>query len=96
MPTATASPEPFATTACPCTFSASTPLRSVGLSGLETFAVAKPPVSPSKIVGVGLNYRAHALEMGKPLPEEPLMFLKPLSALIGPGEPIVRPAGCTP
>jgi 2-keto-4-pentenoate hydratase/2-oxohepta-3-ene-1,7-dioic acid hydratase in catechol pathway len=48
---------------------------------------------PSKIIGVGLNYRAHALEMGKPLPEEPLLFLKPSSALIGPGAPIVRPPG---
>jgi 2-keto-4-pentenoate hydratase/2-oxohepta-3-ene-1,7-dioic acid hydratase in catechol pathway len=49
--------------------------------------------TPSKIVGIGLNYRAHAAEMKKPLPDEPLLFLKPPSALIGPGEPIVRPAG---
>jgi 2-keto-4-pentenoate hydratase/2-oxohepta-3-ene-1,7-dioic acid hydratase in catechol pathway len=48
---------------------------------------------PSKIIGIGVNYRAHALEMGKGLPEEPLMFLKPRSALIAGGEPIVRPAG---
>ena len=48
---------------------------------------------PSKIIGIGVNYRAHAVEMGKGLPEEPLMFLKPRSALIGSGEPIVRPAG---
>jgi 2-keto-4-pentenoate hydratase/2-oxohepta-3-ene-1,7-dioic acid hydratase in catechol pathway len=48
---------------------------------------------PSKIIGIGLNYRAHALEMGKPLPEEPLMFLKPHSAVIAGGEPIERPAG---
>lgn len=48
---------------------------------------------PSKIVGVGLNYRAHAAEMKKQLPEEPLLFLKPPSALIGPGEAIVRPSG---
>ena len=48
---------------------------------------------PTKIVGVGLNYRAHAAEMGKPLPDEPLLFLKPPSALIGPDEPIVRPPG---
>lgn len=48
---------------------------------------------PSKIIGIGLNYRAHALEMGKGLPEEPLMFLKPRSAMIAPGEPIERPAG---
>ena len=48
---------------------------------------------PSKIIGIGLNYRKHAVEMGKALPEEPLMFLKPLSAMIGNGEPIERPAG---
>jgi 2-keto-4-pentenoate hydratase/2-oxohepta-3-ene-1,7-dioic acid hydratase in catechol pathway len=55
--------------------------------------VAGLPVSPSKILGVGLNYRAHAVEMGKKLPEEPLLFMKPPSALIAPGEAIVRPRG---
>jgi 2-keto-4-pentenoate hydratase/2-oxohepta-3-ene-1,7-dioic acid hydratase in catechol pathway len=50
-------------------------------------------VSPTKIVGIGVNYRAHAAEMGKPLPAEPLMFLKPPSAVIGDGDPIQRPAG---
>jgi 2-keto-4-pentenoate hydratase/2-oxohepta-3-ene-1,7-dioic acid hydratase in catechol pathway len=49
--------------------------------------------TPSKIVGIGLNYRAHAAEMKKQLPDEPLLFLKPPSALIGPGQPIVRPSG---
>jgi 2-keto-4-pentenoate hydratase/2-oxohepta-3-ene-1,7-dioic acid hydratase in catechol pathway len=48
---------------------------------------------PSKIIGIGVNYRAHALEMGKGLPEEPLMFLKPRSAMIAAGEAIERPAG---
>jgi 2-keto-4-pentenoate hydratase/2-oxohepta-3-ene-1,7-dioic acid hydratase in catechol pathway len=48
---------------------------------------------PSKIIGIGLNYRAHAIEMGKGLPEEPLMFIKPHSAVIAAGEPIERPAG---
>jgi 2-keto-4-pentenoate hydratase/2-oxohepta-3-ene-1,7-dioic acid hydratase in catechol pathway len=51
------------------------------------------PVRPSKVIGIGLNYRAHAAEMAKKLPEEPLMFLKPPSAVIGPGDPIVRPRG---
>jgi 2-keto-4-pentenoate hydratase/2-oxohepta-3-ene-1,7-dioic acid hydratase in catechol pathway len=50
-------------------------------------------VSPTKIVGIGVNYRAHAVEMGKGLPPEPLMFLKPPSAVIGDGDPIRRPAG---
>jgi len=48
---------------------------------------------PKKIIGIGVNYRAHALEMGKGLPEEPLMFLKPSSALCGDGDPIERPGG---
>jgi 2-keto-4-pentenoate hydratase/2-oxohepta-3-ene-1,7-dioic acid hydratase in catechol pathway len=51
------------------------------------------PTRPGKIIGVGVNYRAHAEEMKKPLPEEPLFFFKPSTALIGPGEPIVRPRG---
>jgi len=49
--------------------------------------------SPSKIVGIGQNYRAHAAEMGKGIPEEPLMFLKAPSALILDGDAIERPAG---
>jgi 2-keto-4-pentenoate hydratase/2-oxohepta-3-ene-1,7-dioic acid hydratase in catechol pathway len=49
--------------------------------------------APSKIVGIGQNYRAHAAEMGKGIPEEPLMFLKPPSSVIGDGVPIERPAG---
>jgi 2-keto-4-pentenoate hydratase/2-oxohepta-3-ene-1,7-dioic acid hydratase in catechol pathway len=59
------------------------------LAGVELLA----PVQPSKIVGIGLNYRAHAAEMGKKLPDEPLMFLKPPSAVLDPGRPIVRPRG---
>ena len=50
------------------------------------------PVQPSKIVAIGLNYKDHAAERGKPLPAEPLIFLKPPSAVIGPGETIRRPA----
>ena len=49
------------------------------------------PVEPSKIVAVGLNYRDHAMERGKPLPEEPLLFIKPSTAVIGPFEAIVYP-----
>ena len=49
------------------------------------------PVRPSKIIGVGRNYRAHAEELGNPMPAEPIIFFKPPSALIGPGETIVLP-----
>ena len=52
-----------------------------------------PPVTPSKIVAVGRNYRDHADERGKPVPEEPLLFLKPPTAIIGPGAAIRRPPG---
>jgi 2-keto-4-pentenoate hydratase/2-oxohepta-3-ene-1,7-dioic acid hydratase in catechol pathway len=48
---------------------------------------------PSKIVCIGLNYAKHAAEFGNPIPKEPLIFLKPPSALIGPDEPIVMPKG---
>jgi len=50
------------------------------------------PVSPSKIVCVGLNFKDHAAEQKKALPEEPLIFIKPSTAVIGPGEPIEVPA----
>jgi 2-keto-4-pentenoate hydratase/2-oxohepta-3-ene-1,7-dioic acid hydratase in catechol pathway len=49
------------------------------------------PVEPSKIVCVGRNYAAHAAELGNELPKEPLIFLKPPSSIVGPGEPIVLP-----
>src|SRR5512133_2683476 len=57
-----------------------------GLGGVTLLA----PVRPSKIVCVGLNYKDHAAEQGKALPAEPLLFIKPSTAVIGPGEPIRR------
>ena len=56
-------------------------------------AVILAPVIPrSKIVCVGKNYHGHAAEMGGEAPEEPLLFLKPNTSVIGPGDAIVRPA----
>ena len=49
------------------------------------------PVLPSKIVAIGLNYRAHAEETGRGLPEEPMIFLKPTTSVIGPGDAILMP-----
>src|SRR5438034_5158511 len=46
------------------------------------------PVLPSKLVCVGKNYAAHAAEFGMDVPEEPLLFLKPSTSVIGPGDPI--------
>lgn len=50
------------------------------------------PVEPSKILCIGRNYRAHAAELGNEVPKEPLVFLKPPSALIGPGGTVRLPS----
>lgn len=52
------------------------------------------PVSPPAVYGIGLNYRAHAAETGAALPEQPVMFMKPGSAVTGHGQPILLPAAC--
>ena len=49
------------------------------------------PVLPTKVVAVGRNYADHAREQGAEVPAEPVIFLKPSTAVIGPGDPIVRP-----
>lgn len=54
-------------------------------------AIWRAPCVPSKIVAVGRNYIAHAREQNADVPSEPLIFLKPPSAVIGPGEPIRLP-----
>src|ERR1700744_3482206 len=68
-----------------------------GLPRCPTFpfmpTIVETTLHPSKIIGIGVNYRAHAVEMGKGLPEEPLMFLKPPSSMILDGAAIHRPAG---
>jgi 2-keto-4-pentenoate hydratase/2-oxohepta-3-ene-1,7-dioic acid hydratase in catechol pathway len=51
-----------------------------------------PPVTPSKIVCVGRNYRAHVRELGNEMPTEPLIFFKPPSSLLAPGGVIRMPA----
>jgi 2-keto-4-pentenoate hydratase/2-oxohepta-3-ene-1,7-dioic acid hydratase in catechol pathway len=53
------------------------------------------PVTPSKIVCIGRNYAAHAKELGNDVPTEPLLFLKPPSALLGPGGTVVLPPEST-
>ncbi|MEW6388632.1 MAG: fumarylacetoacetate hydrolase family protein [Thermodesulfobacteriota bacterium] len=50
------------------------------------------PCEPSKIVALGMNYRDHAQEIGLPVPDEPLLFMKPSTAVIGPEDDIVYPA----
>jgi 2-keto-4-pentenoate hydratase/2-oxohepta-3-ene-1,7-dioic acid hydratase in catechol pathway len=50
------------------------------------------PVTPSKIVCVGRNYADHAAEFGNPVPKEPLIFLKPPSSIVGPGDDVIYPS----
>jgi 2-keto-4-pentenoate hydratase/2-oxohepta-3-ene-1,7-dioic acid hydratase in catechol pathway len=50
-----------------------------------------PVIPRSKVVAVGRNYRAHAEELGNELPTEPLLFFKPNTSVIGPGDAIVLP-----
>src|SRR2546422_752031 len=52
-------------------------------------------VRPGKIIGVGRNYVEHAAELGNAVPERPLLFFKPPTAVIGDGDPIVRPPGAS-
>lgn len=49
------------------------------------------PVQPSKIMAIGLNYKDHAAEMKKKLPEEPLVFMKPGTSVVGPDQPVTIP-----
>ncbi|MFC4139163.1 MULTISPECIES: fumarylacetoacetate hydrolase family protein [unclassified Microbacterium] len=58
---------------------------------LADAALLAPVIPRSKVVCVGRNYHDHAAEFGNVAPEEPLLFLKPNTAVIGPGDAIVRP-----
>ncbi|MEU6079759.1 fumarylacetoacetate hydrolase family protein [Streptomyces sp. NPDC047108] len=51
-----------------------------------------PPVLPSKVVAIGRNYAEHAAELGHEVPEVPVAFFKPSTAVTGPGDPIAYPA----
>jgi 2-keto-4-pentenoate hydratase/2-oxohepta-3-ene-1,7-dioic acid hydratase in catechol pathway len=65
-------------------------------SGSESIEVQRwlAPAEPPVIYGIGLNYRAHAAETGAPLPEHPVMFMKPMTAISDPDTAIVLPAAC--
>ncbi len=62
--------------------------RTVAVDDVRLLA---PVIPRSKLIGIGRNYAAHAAELGNELPPEPLMFLMPNTAVIGPGDPIVCP-----
>ncbi|HDD69186.1 MAG TPA: FAA hydrolase family protein [Candidatus Korarchaeota archaeon] len=50
-----------------------------------------PIMNPPKIICLGLNYRDHAAEQGARIPDEPIIFIKPRTTIIGPNQPIVKP-----
>ncbi|HEY6455964.1 MAG TPA: fumarylacetoacetate hydrolase family protein [Steroidobacteraceae bacterium] len=80
-------------------------LSPAGLALLRALAVAELPLVPgqprlgvpltgiSKMICVGLNYRDHAAEAGMPIPLEPILFLKAVSAITGPSDPVIIPVG---
>src|SRR5438270_1153711 len=69
--------------------------RATDRAGFHPLALIQarllPPVTPSKIICVGRNYKDHASEMGNEVPKEPIIFYKPPSSIIGPGEAIQLP-----
>ncbi|MGB7817766.1 MAG: fumarylacetoacetate hydrolase family protein [Ornithinibacter sp.] len=62
---------------------------------VEDVRLLAPVIPRSKVIGIGRNYADHAKEMGGEAPEEPLMFLVPNTAVIGPGDPVVLPPQAT-
>ena len=58
---------------------------------LDDVRLLAPVIPRSKVVGVGRNYVDHAAELGNEVPSEPLVFFKPNTSVIGPGDPIVYP-----
>ncbi|MGB5833987.1 MAG: fumarylacetoacetate hydrolase family protein [Thiohalocapsa sp.] len=71
------------------------PLEGIRPTG-EILEIRRPlaPIEPCNIFCIGLNYRAHAAETGAPIPDNPIVFMKPTTATAGPGDPIMLPAAC--
>ncbi len=59
---------------------------------LSDVRLLAPVIPRSKVIGIGRNYAAHAAELGNEVPDQPLMFFKPNTSVIGPGEAIVYPS----
>lgn len=72
-------------------------LRGVNVNALPVVAnpgrIAPPWAGCEKFVCIGLNYADHAAEAGLPIPKEPIIFMKPISARVGPNDPVVLPQG---
>jgi 2-keto-4-pentenoate hydratase/2-oxohepta-3-ene-1,7-dioic acid hydratase in catechol pathway len=62
---------------------------------LGDVSLLAPVIPRSKVIAVGRNYRAHAEELGNEVPAEPMLFFKPNTSVIGPGDTIVRPPQTT-
>jgi 2-keto-4-pentenoate hydratase/2-oxohepta-3-ene-1,7-dioic acid hydratase in catechol pathway len=62
---------------------------------LEEVRLLAPVIPRSKVIGIGRNYADHAKELGNEVPAEPLMFLVPNTAVVGPGDPVVLPRQST-
>jgi 2-keto-4-pentenoate hydratase/2-oxohepta-3-ene-1,7-dioic acid hydratase in catechol pathway len=58
---------------------------------LDEVRLLAPVLPRSKVVGIGRNYAAHAAELGHDVPDEPLMFIKPNTSVVGPGDPVFYP-----
>jgi 2-keto-4-pentenoate hydratase/2-oxohepta-3-ene-1,7-dioic acid hydratase in catechol pathway len=59
---------------------------------VNDFQLVAPIRQPRKVIGIGLNYRDHAVESGMPIPDEPIVFAKFAASIIGPDEPILLPS----
>lgn len=62
---------------------------------MENIQIWLPPIVPNKIIGLALNYSDHAEELGLDKPQEPVLFIKPNTSLIGHKVPVVYPNGAT-
>jgi len=60
---------------------------------IADIALLAPVIPRSKVVCIGRNYRDHAAEMGNDVPTSPMLFFKPNTAVVGPGDAVVLPAG---
>lgn len=70
-----------------------TPIQFTGEKvAMDDARLLAPVIPRSKVLGIGRNYAAHAAELGNEVPAEPLVFLKPNTSVVGPGDPIVLPA----
>jgi 2-keto-4-pentenoate hydratase/2-oxohepta-3-ene-1,7-dioic acid hydratase in catechol pathway len=72
------------------TFDTFSPARGAAAVELDRVRILAP-ATPTKIVAIGLNYSDHAKEAGRELPSEPMLFIKPSTAVIGPDEAIIYP-----